>query len=123
MAASIRKVVAMVQVSDVVASIAFYANFGFSVENTFAADGAPAATWASLINGSAQLMLVKAESLVAADAQDVLFYMYFDDVGETHRELTLAGIECGAIQTPFYAPRGEFRVLDPDGYTLMLTHT
>jgi hypothetical protein len=24
---------------------------------------------------------------------------------------------------PFYAPRGEFRLTDPDGYTLMITHT
>jgi hypothetical protein len=26
------------------------------------------------------------------------------------------------ITTPFYAPRGEFRLVDPDGYCLMITH-
>jgi hypothetical protein len=28
-----------------------------------------------------------------------------------------------ALAAPFYAPRGEFRVKDPDGYDIMITHT
>lgn len=34
-----------------------------------------------------------------------------------------AGVEAGVVQYPFYAPRGEFRVTDPDGWVLMVTHT
>ena len=31
-----------------------------------------------------------------------------------------AGVAGGEIKSPFYAPRGEFRVEDPDGYVLMV---
>jgi hypothetical protein len=37
--------------------------------------------------------------------------------------LIAEGIEAGTIQYPFYAPRGEFRIQDPDGYVIMITHT
>jgi hypothetical protein len=29
----------------------------------------------------------------------------------------------GEMKVPFYCPKGEFRLEDPDGYVLMLTHT
>jgi hypothetical protein len=32
-------------------------------------------------------------------------------------------VDAGPIQSPFWAPRGEFRVIDPDGYVLMISHT
>jgi len=34
-----------------------------------------------------------------------------------------AGIDAGAIARPFYAPRGEFRIVDPDGHVVMISHT
>jgi len=34
-----------------------------------------------------------------------------------------AGVAAGDISSPFCAPRGEFRVTDPDGYCPMVTHT
>jgi len=37
--------------------------------------------------------------------------------------LVECGVNAGPIQYPFYAPGGEFRVTDPDGYVLMVTHT
>jgi len=41
-----------------------------------------------------------------------------------HSRLTAQGqIDAGPIARPFYAPEGEFRVTDPDGYVLMVTHT
>lgn len=33
------------------------------------------------------------------------------------------GVRCGDIATPFWAPRGEFRIDDPDGYMIMVSHT
>jgi catechol 2,3-dioxygenase-like lactoylglutathione lyase family enzyme len=45
------------------------------------------------------------------------------DVAAFRSMLEEAGVNTGPIQHPFYAPRGEFRVTDPDGYVLMITHT
>ena len=55
--------------------------------------------------------------------QAVLFYLYCSDVAAFRTMLMEAGVEVGPINSPFYAPRGEFRVVDPDGYVLMVTHT
>ena len=119
----IRNLVPMVQVADVVRSISFYERLGFQVENTHAVPGESAPSWAWLERGEAKLMLARAESPIDRERQGVLFYLYYPDVSETKRELEGAGIESGAIEYPFYAPKGEFQVIDPDGYCLMITHT
>jgi hypothetical protein len=64
-----------------------------TVRNTFVPPDANDPAWAWLQNGIAQLMLAKATAPVSD------------------------------IQYPFFAPRGEFRITDPDGYVLMITHT
>jgi hypothetical protein len=68
-------------------------------------------------------MLAAATEPVEPDEQAVLFYVYCDDVARFREQLVQEGVEAGPIQSPFYAPRGEFRVVDPDGYVLMITHT
>jgi hypothetical protein len=52
-----------------------------------------------------------------------LFYLYCPEVAAFREQLIQAGVDVGPIQYPFYAPRGEFRIVDPDGYVLMITHT
>jgi hypothetical protein len=52
-----------------------------------------------------------------------VFYLYSSDLDAYRERLIEAGIPAGRIEKPFYAPRGEFRVVDPDGYCLMVTHT
>ncbi len=37
-----------------------------------------------------------------------------------HDELVAAGVEAGEVEHPFYMPSGEFRVVDPDGYVLLV---
>ena len=118
-----RQLVPMVFVADVERSIAFYSQLGFEVGNTFAAEAATKPTWAWLQSGDAQLMLAAASHPVVADQQRILFYLYTDDVPAARSSLIEAGLEPEAITTPFYAPRGEFRLVDPDGYVLMITHT
>ena len=68
-------------------------------------------------------MLAAATEPVEPDKQAVLFYVYCDDVTAFREQLIQAGVEAGPIRSPFYAPRGEFRVVDPDGYVLMISHT
>ena len=68
-------------------------------------------------------MVATASEPVVASQQAVLFYVYCDDVEGKHAELAAAGVDVGPIGTPFYSPRGEFRMADPDGYVIMLSHT
>ena len=113
----------MPRVRSVPASIVFYRRLGFEVKNTFAPEGHAEPTWAYLISGGAQLMMAEGDEPVAPSQQGVLFYAYCDDVPALRDELMAAGISAGPIQTPFYAPKGEFRIEDPDGYVIMVTHT
>lgn len=118
-----RQLVPMVFVSDVERSIEFYRHLGFEVGNTFAADEGTRPTWAWLYSGQAQVMLAAANGPIAAEQQRVLFYIYTDDVPAARASLAEVGLDPGEITTPFYAPRGEFRLVDRDGYVLMITHT
>src|SRR5215208_3682816 len=119
-----QSLVPMLSVADVERSIAFYRHLGFEVGNTFAPDGATKPSWAWLQSGDAQLMLAAAsEPNVVTGKHAVLFYVYTDDVAAARASLVEAGLNPGAIATPFYAPRGEFEIVDPDGYVVMVTHT
>jgi len=118
-----RHLVPMAFVADVERSIEFYSHLGFEVGNTFCADDAPKPTWAWLQSGEAQLMLAAASHPVIAEQQRVLFYVYTDDVAAARESLIEAGLDPGIITMPFYAPRGEFQLEDPDGYVVMVTHT
>ncbi len=110
-------------VRDVEASIAFYRLIGFEVGSTFPEEGTPNWVWLHSGGDGAQLMIARATEPVVARQQAVFFYLYVEDVAAKHAELAAAGVAVGEITTPFYAPRGEFRVTDPDGYGFMITHT
>jgi hypothetical protein len=68
-------------------------------------------------------LLSQATAPIDAEKQAVLFYLYCPDVTVYREELLAAGIEASPIEHPFWAPRGEFQVVDPDGYCLMISHT
>ena len=118
-----RNLIPFAFVRDVATSVAFYRTLGFKVGNTFAPEGAATPHWAWLKSEGANLMIARASHPVLAEEQAVYFYLYCDDVAAKHAELAAAGIEVSEVTYPFYAPRGEFRVTDPDGYALMITHT
>lgn len=118
-----RNLVALAYVADVRRSMAFYELIGFEVGNTHAPEGEEEPVWAALESSHAALMLSKASEPVVAEQQAVLFYLYFDDIVATHAALASQGLPVGALSFPFYCPKGEFRLVDPDGYVLMLTHT
>ncbi len=112
----------MAFVADVPRSISFYAHLGFAVANQVIPDDAEIPTWAWLSSGGAHLMVAQACDPVVPEQQAILFYLYVEDVNVAHAELIAAGLNPSAIETPFYAPQGEFRLIDPDGYTLMISH-
>ena len=113
----------MIFVANVERSVAFYKHLGFEVQNTFAAEGATKPTWAWLQSDDAPIMIAAANEPIIADQQRALFYIYADDVPAAHASLADAGLNPGEITKPFYAPRGEFKITDPDGYVFMITHT
>ncbi len=110
----------MAHVADVGRSARFYELLGFEVKNTVQNDGQ--VQWAWLQNGGADLMLARSARPMNPDVQDVLFYMYAPDVAAYRAELEAKGVKVGPLQYPFYSPRGEFRIDDPDGYTLFVSH-
>jgi hypothetical protein len=113
----------MLHVASVPRSIEFYGRLGFQVGNTFTPSDQSEPAWAWLHSGGAHLMVTRAGEPVDARAQAVIFYTYCEDVAAFQEALRAAAVEVGEIEYPFYAPRGEFRVRDPDGYCLMVTHT
>jgi catechol 2,3-dioxygenase-like lactoylglutathione lyase family enzyme len=119
---ALASLVPMAYVRSMERSLAFYRTLGFVARHTHTPEGG-APVWAELESGGARLMLALAEEPVDPAAPAVLFYAYCSDVAEFRNALIAAGVEAGPITTPFYNPRGEFRVTDPDGYVLMVTHT
>jgi len=120
---TLHSLVPLVQVHSVPRSIEFYAKLGFRVSSTQPREGDSEPVWAWLQAGGAHLMVSRTGESVDSGRQAVLFYLYTPDVDAFRTELIAKGVQAGVIECPFWAPRGEFRVEDPDGYVLMVTHT
>ena len=120
MAAATRSLVAFAHVASVQRSIDFYADLGFKASNTVVPGSGSEPVWAWLESERANLMVGQADGPVEASRQAVLFYLYFDDIEQTHAALSELGHSLGEIRHPFYMPGGECRLEDPDGYVLML---
>jgi hypothetical protein len=118
----VESLVPMAYVADVPTAAAFYERLGFERCASFTPPGEDGPAWVSLRSGRAELMLSRASEPVVAAQQAVLFYVYCEDVEALHRELAGAGLEPGPIGKPFYNPKGEFRLVDPDGYVVMVAH-
>ena len=118
----VRSLVPMAHVAEIEASIAFYGKLGFEVGGSFTPPGDTQPSWVSLSSRGAELMLARASEPVIAEQQAVLFYVYCEDVAGMHAQLGADGVAAGPIAKPFYNPRGEFRLVDPDGYVVMVTH-
>jgi len=119
---STKRLVPMAFVADVPRSCAFYEHLGFRVGNTHTPEGGDTPAWAWLESAGAALMVARAAEPVVPEQQAVLFYLYVEEVTATHAALAAQGLDVGPITRPFYAPHGEFRLTDPDGYALMITH-
>ena len=120
-AASLTGVLPMAHVMDVARSIGFYQKLGFGVFKTYEHDGQ--LQWVCLsLDGVPQLMLTRSGRPMNPGAQDVLFYLYARNIAEYREQLRAQGIAVGELQYPFYSPRGEFRVTDPDGWDLFVSH-
>jgi hypothetical protein len=113
----------MAHVASVPRSIAFYEQLGFEVHNVFTPPEQPEPSWAWLQSGGACLMVVRASHPVDAAQQAIIFTLYGDDVPGIRTLLQERGLAVGELEYPSERPRGKFRMKDPDGYDLTITHT
>jgi catechol 2,3-dioxygenase-like lactoylglutathione lyase family enzyme len=116
-----------VHVVDPQRSIDFYRRLGLSVANVHEDHGT--LVWAFLTSEAddsndarARLMIgVRDEQGAGAvDPQTILFYCWSPDVEQLHAELTAAGLRVGPIEHPFDMESGEFQIVDPDGYRVVV---
>jgi hypothetical protein len=119
----LHSLVPLVHVHSLSRSIEFYAKLGFTVSNSHTPEGGAEPVWAWLQAGGAHLMISRTRDAIETTKQAALFYLYAPDVAAYRTELLNNGVQAGVVEYPFWAPRGEFRVEDPDGYVLMVSHT
>jgi uncharacterized glyoxalase superfamily protein PhnB len=117
----VNRLVPFVHADDVDRSISFYYHLGFTVASIYSYRGRSA--WASLASAGAELMVSTDGDAIDPEAQGVLFYLYSDDLAALRRQLVAAGIETGEIVDGTPGPKQELRLVDPDGYVLMIAQT
>ena len=120
--------VPMIHVADVERSAECYRLLGFEIGNYGPRAGPMHWAWlyapkAADWKRGPNLMLTRSASPVDAPAQEVLFYLYSADLRSLRSLLLAKGVDAGEISHPDYLPNGEFRVQDPDGYTLMIAQS
>ncbi|HWU75461.1 MAG TPA: VOC family protein [Rhodanobacter sp.] len=108
------RVVPMLPVRSMPASVAFYGKLGFGVERRH--DGW---RWAMLCFGECRLMLDESINVHPEAPRTSVLYLYPDDVVEYHRAIREHGVEIPALEESFYGML-EFRIEDPDGNRLWI---
>ena len=114
--------VPMIPVTSVARAIAFYEQLGFKVGNSVTEETGGEPNWAWLYNGDAHLMINKLPVPIHVTHESASCWVYTKDVPAVHAYLKAKGLDVGEISYPFYNPRGEFHVHDPDGYAIFIAH-
>lgn len=126
--APISGLVPMIHVADVERSAESYRLLGFEIGNYIPPAGPMHWAWlyapkAADWKRGPNLMLTRSACPIDASAQEVLFYLYAADLESLRSTLLAKGVNAGETSYPDYLPNGEFRVQDPDGYTLMIAQS
>ncbi len=107
-----------VKVANVERSVAFYHHLGFTPTSVYKYRDSLA--WAALESGGAEIMFEGSGEPIDPGQQTILFYLYSHELTALRDQLLAAGIAAGEIEDGSPGPRQEMRVLDPDGYVLMI---
>lgn len=113
----VSRLVPFVKVADVERSIAFYHHLGFIPESIYR--WRDMLVWAALRSEGAEAMFQRSDA-PEPERQGVLFYLYTHDLAALRDQLLAAGIQAGEIEDGSPGPSQEMRVIDPDGYVLMI---
>lgn len=137
---TIHRLVPFAHAASVDASLSFYSLLGFEPQHILK-DPSGRAFWAMAQSGDniakAEMMFAQSSGPINAAQQAVLFYMYTTDVEILRRHLLASGVRDGGrysgaasphdgpgmvyhVSHPAHMPAGELRVVDPDGYVILV---
>ncbi|HEY5971056.1 MAG TPA: VOC family protein [Pseudoxanthomonas sp.] len=108
------RLIPMLPVRSMPASIEFYKKLGFSVEKRNDAWG-----WAMLCFGECRLMLDQSINLHPEAPRQSVLYLYPENIREYHQQARNNGVAVPDLETTFYGLT-EFRIDDADGNRLWI---
>lgn len=108
----LNRLIPMLPVKSMPASVAFYEKLGFAVENR-----RDEWNWAMLVCGECRLMVDQSINVDPSAARQSVIYLYPDDIVAYHKQVRDNGIDIPDLETTFYGMT-EFRLDDPDGNRL-----
>lgn len=122
MSTKLNDMIAMLICDDVQDSIKFYTEvLGFGVVDRM--DTVGKTGWASIRNGSVQLMLASPDYIPQPRKSEgrysqAMYYFYPEDVESLHANLQQRGLSVSELTARFYGMT-EFEMLDPSGHVLV----
>jgi uncharacterized glyoxalase superfamily protein PhnB len=111
------RIIPMLPVQSLSASVAFYEKLGFGIERREAKWG-----WAMLRFDDCRLMIDQSIALHSGIPRESVIYLYPDDIVAYHQQVRANGVEIPDLETTFYGLT-EFRLDDPDGNRLWIGQT
>jgi len=108
------RIIPMVPVRNMPASVAFYQKLGFRIE-----DQQDQWRWAMLSFGDCRLMVDESINSQPDAMRSSVLYLYPDDIVEYHRLVRANGLDIPDLDVTFYGMT-EFRIDDPDGNRLWI---
>ena len=108
------RIIPMLPVRNVQASVDFYRKLGFEVEK-----GNEEWGWAMLRLGECRLMVDQSINVAPGAPRSSVVYLYPHDIDEYHSEVRRNGLTIPDLDVTFYGMT-EFRLDDPDGNRLWI---
>jgi uncharacterized glyoxalase superfamily protein PhnB len=108
------RLIPMLPVKSMPASVAFYERLGFTAENR-----RDEWNWALLVCGECRLMVDQSINVEPAAPRQSVIYLYPDDIVAYHKQVRENGVDIPDLETTFYGMT-EFRLDDPDGNRLWI---
>ena len=108
------RLIPMLPVSSMPASIEFYQKLGFSVEQRNNSWG-----WAVLCFDECRLMVDQSINPHPGASRPSVLYLYPDNIFEYHNQVRRNGVAAPDLDVTFYGMT-EFRIDDPDGNRLWI---
>jgi catechol 2,3-dioxygenase-like lactoylglutathione lyase family enzyme len=108
------RLIPMLPVKSMPASIEFYQKLGFGVEKRN-----DDWRWAMLVFDDCRLMVDQSINVHPEAPRQSVIYLYPDNIEEYHRQVRAEGLDVPDLETTFYGLT-EFRLDDPDGNRLWI---
>jgi catechol 2,3-dioxygenase-like lactoylglutathione lyase family enzyme len=118
--AQLTGLIPMAHVANVQRSVDFYKLLGMELLGSLKASDSSELRWAHVACEEAHLMLARASGPIIASDQAVLFYLYSPTLIALREHLIAAAVSVSPITYPEYMTKGEVRLVDPDGYVLLI---